>query len=99
MAALEAAATQFGALDRVEPGIPEQLRQFVAEPTSATRPLVSLEWMRPQSSLALLGRPFTTGSTGNVSLAGVSRVWGKMIPLEQIAGKGEVVTGSTAYWR
>jgi excisionase family DNA binding protein len=93
MAALEAAATQFGALDRVEPTIPEQLRPFVIEPAAVIPPVGVIG---PDEAAQRLG--VTRATIYNWIEAKRLIGWsltrlGKMIPLEQIAGKGEVVTG------
>jgi excisionase family DNA binding protein len=93
MAALEAVATQFGAVDRVEPGIPEQLSQFVTEPAAVVPPVGVIG---PDEAAQRLG--VTRATIYNWIEAKRLIGWsltrlGKMIPLEQIAGKREVVAG------
>jgi excisionase family DNA binding protein len=93
MAALEAAATQFGALDRVKPTIPEQLRPFVIEPAAVIPPIGVIGADEAAQRLGVTRATIYNWIEAKRLIGWSLTRLGKMIPLEQIAGKGEVVAG------
>jgi excisionase family DNA binding protein len=93
MAALEAAATQFGALDRVEPTIPEKLRPFVIEAAAVIPPIGVIGADEAAQRLGVTRATIYNWIEAKRLIGWSLTRLGKMIPMEQIAGKGEVVAG------
>jgi excisionase family DNA binding protein len=94
MAALEAAAaTQFGPTERAEQNIPEPLRQFVVEPTVAIPPVGVIGADEAAQRLGVTRATIYNWIEAKRLIGWSLTRLGKMIPLEQIAGKGEVVAG------
>jgi excisionase family DNA binding protein len=92
-AALEAAAAQFGTLNRMEADIPEALRSHVVEPSRAIPPIGVVSAEEAAKLLRV-----TRATIYNWIEAGRMIGWrltrqGTQIPVEQILGPGELVSG------